>query len=145
VPTDKYYTFMDQTQIDTKFRLVAGDDLADVHARLIDAALVLNQPLETFFAYYPPTPPEGAAAQPPPFLTVEPATVTLGALKKAETEDALIVRLEECAGEAVTARIALDGGAPREIAFGPYALRSFKITRDGTWTEVNLLEEPITT
>src|SRR5205807_4355640 len=41
------------------------------------------------------------------FVRVEPAHVILSALKKAEDEDALVVRLYEYAGQKATARIAV--------------------------------------
>ncbi|MBZ0299872.1 MAG: hypothetical protein K8J31_09035, partial [Anaerolineae bacterium] len=87
--TDQSFTWMDQTQIDTGFRLLAGADGDAIAAQLIPAALELNQPLERFFAYYPPSPLSGAPQQPEAFLSIEPATIVLGALKKAEGEDAL--------------------------------------------------------
>jgi alpha-mannosidase len=140
----KSYTFMDQGQIDTRFRLIAGADAADVAARLIPAALELNQPLECFFAYHPPSSPAGAPATPQPFLQIEPATVMLGALKQAEREEALVIRLAETVGQAVTARVQLEGDAPQSIPFQPYQIKTFKVSRgaaDLTWTACNLLEE----
>jgi alpha-mannosidase len=117
--------------------LLAG---RDVTASLIPAALELNQPLERFFAYHLPRSPQAAW---PPFLSVEPATVVLGALKKAEQDDALIVRLVEMAGQPVTATVRLEGGALESIAFAPYEIKTFKVSRDGRWQPTNLLEEAV--
>lgn len=144
IPTDKSYTFMDQEQIDTRFRLLAAQDKDEVAAQLITAALELNQPLERFFSYYPPTPPEGAPSRPRPFLTVEPATIALGALKKAEREDTLIVRLVETVGRTTTATIQLEDDSPQRVEFAPYQIKSFKVTKDAediVWQLCNLLEE----
>lgn len=147
VPLDKSYTFMDQTQIDTAFRVVAGADDADTARRLTMAALTLNQPLDSFFTFYPPTLPADAPTQPAPFLHVQPETVTLGALKKAESEDALIVRLQETAGQATQATLMLAEATPFTADFTPYQIRSFKVRRSTngavTWTPVNLLEAAI--
>ncbi len=52
---NKSYTFMDQEQISTKFRIVAGTDRAETARALVAAAQELNHPLEKFFAYYAPT------------------------------------------------------------------------------------------
>jgi len=137
------YTFMDQEQIDTRFRLVGGSSAQDVAAQIIPAALELNQPLERFHTYFPPTPPAKPSEAALPFLQISPSSVALGALKKAETEDALIVRLVEMTGQPVTAEIALAGGTTHTLAFRPNEILTFKIRRtaDGvTWQPCNLLE-----
>ncbi|MBE2267958.1 MAG: hypothetical protein IAE80_06975 [Anaerolinea sp.] len=139
----KSYTFTDQEQINTRFRLVAGADRAATARALVAAAHELNLPLERFFIYAPPTLPPGASAQPVPLITVTPSNVVIGALKRAETSEALVVRLQETGGEHVTARIELDGAPPLEAEFTPYQLRTFRISRGGAWTPCNLLEEPI--
>jgi alpha-mannosidase len=133
----KPYTFMDQGQIDTGFRIVAGDN---IHEPLVAAALDLNQPLERFFIYSPPSTPEQQEIT-VPFLSIEPSTVVLGALKKAEREDSLIIRLVETAGTAVTATATLENGTPQTIDFNPYEIKSLKIGRDGQWRACNLIEE----
>jgi alpha-mannosidase len=139
--TSQSWTYMDQEQIDTRFRIIADADAGDVAARLVPAALELNQPLERFFVYHAPSAPQGAPEQPVPFLHIEPATVILGALKKAEREDALAVRLAETIGQAVTAQVRLEGGAPQSIEFRPYEIKTFLVGKDGAWTPCNLLEE----
>jgi alpha-mannosidase len=141
---NRSYTFMDQEQIDTRFRLIAGQDRAAVTANVIPAALELNQPLEHFFAYYPPTPPDHAPAQAVPFLSAEPETVAIGAIKKADRGDALIIRLYETVGRTTTATIRFEGSAPQTATFGPHEIRTWRVTRndDGiTWQACNLLEE----
>ncbi len=117
-----------------RFRILAGDH---VQKDLIPATLELNQPLEYFFTFSPPTP---ITDDTRPFLRIEPATVILGALKKADHEDALIVRLVESAGEAITAQISLEGGAAQEIAFRPFEIKTFKVSKTGIWAASDLLE-----
>jgi alpha-mannosidase len=141
VPIEKSYTFMDQTQIDTRFRIVAGSASESTAEQIILAAHELNQPLECFYTYYGATLPENAPAQVPSFVQITPSTVTIGAIKKAETEDALIIRLQESAGQTTTAQIALEGGTTHTAEFTPYQIRTFKLTRDGRWLPSNLLEE----
>jgi alpha-mannosidase len=134
------YTFMDQEQIDTRFRLLAGPQAEAVAALLIPAALELNQPFERFFSYNPPTSP--APANPAPFLSVDVPTVSLAALKKAEDGDALIVRLAETVGKPVTAQIRLENGSLQAMDFAPFEIKTFKLDRhDRRWTPCNLLEE----
>lgn len=142
--TAKSYTFMDQGQIDTRFRLLAGASSDAVAKQLIPAALELNQPLERFFSYFPPSSPENAPAQPAPFLQIEPPTVALSALKKAERDNSLIIRLSETIGQRVTAHVSLEGGAAHSIEFQPYEIRTFKIRKrkgEITWQVCNILEE----
>jgi alpha-mannosidase len=141
VPTDKSYTIMDQERIDTRFRLLAGDKGAATDAALVLAAQELNQPLERFFVYYPPTLPEDAAKNAEPFVTVTPSSVVLAALKKAEGEDALIIRVQETVGTHSDAEIRVQGTQPLHIALPPFALRTFRLGRDGRWVVCNLLEE----
>jgi alpha-mannosidase len=142
--TSLSFTWMDQTQIDTSFRLVAGADKTAVASQLISAALELNQPLERFFVYYPPSQPANAPEKVASFLTVEPQTVVLGALKKAETEDALIIRLHETIGQDTHAQVTLENDAPRSIQFRAHEIKTFKVTRQAagvSWQETNILEE----
>lgn len=141
---NRSYTFMDQEQIDTHFRVLAGRDRAATVAQLIDAALELNQPLESFFAYYPPTAPTGAPARPEPFLQVSPNTIVTGAIKKADAQDALIIRLHETAGQPTTAQIRFEGGDAQDVQFQPFEVKTWCVTREAgkiAWDETNLLEE----
>jgi alpha-mannosidase len=138
------YTYMDQTQLDLRFRLLADTNPQKLAADLIPAALELHQPLERFFAFHAPTPPAEAPSAPVPFLSVEPATIALGALKKAEDAEALVVRLVETTGQATTAQVKLEDGAVQEIRFRPFEIKTYMIARQGeriTWTACNLLEE----
>ena len=141
VSTEKSYTFMDQTRVDTRFRLLAGPQAAQTGAALTLAAAELNQPLERFFAYHTATLPQGAPEQPGSALSVTPSTVMLTALKKAETQDALVVRLQETAGKTTRARVLLESAPPLETRFRPYEIKTFVIERGGCWTAANLLEE----
>jgi alpha-mannosidase len=124
--------------------LIAGANSEAVAKQLVPAALELNQPMEKFFAFFPPTPPENAPAQPAPFLLIEPATVVLGALKKAERDNSLIVRLAETIGQRVTAQASLEGGAAQSVEFQPYEIKTFKVKKQKgeiVWQPCNILEE----
>lgn len=136
----KSYTWMDQGQIDTRFRIVGGQDVA---AQLVPLALELNQPLERFFTYFPPTVPRDAPQRAMPFLSVEPSTIMLGALKKAESEDALVIRLAETIGQPTTARVIFEGDVARRLDFKPFEIKTLLVSRDGSWRTCNILEEPI--
>lgn len=140
IPTHKAYTWMDQGQIDTRFRILSGEGVTEA---LPLAARTLNQPPDIFFSYSTPTPPSNAPQQMMPFLEVSPQTVIVEALKRSEAGDALVIRLVETAGRAVEAAITLGDDVPQMVAFRPYEIQSFKVHRDGTWTPINLLEEEI--
>ena len=129
IEPNEHHTFVDQGQIDTRFRLVAGT-VDEVAAALIPAALELNQPLDVFAVFYPPTPrldPEQASL---PFLQVSPPTVQLGALFKAEGEDALIARLVESVGRPTTATLSVEGAVDDYILnLNPFEIMTLKIKR----------------
>jgi hypothetical protein len=76
-------------------------------------------------------------------LSITPETVVLGALKKAEREESLVIRLYETAGEITTARVQLDGAPLLVVTLTPHQLRTFKIAKDGAWVACNLLEEAL--
>lgn len=105
---------------------VAGEDTVRA---LVLAALELNHPLEHFFAYHVPTMPADAPAHPAPFLAVEPPSVIVSALKKANRDDALIVRLHETAGAPTRAEVRLEGGPLFEVNLHAYGLKTLRVTR----------------
>jgi alpha-mannosidase len=140
--TTKSYTWMDQGQIDTGFRILAGVDSDKTSSELISAALLLNQPFERFFAFYPPTFSENAQTFPKPFLQIEPKTVILGALKRAENEEAIVIRLMETVGKKTRAKVDLEDST-QYFDLDPYQVRSFIVHRvDGKfhWQEIDLME-----
>jgi alpha-mannosidase len=141
---NKSYSFMDQETVKTRFRIISETDTDDIMDRLVPLTLDLNHPLESFFVYHPPTPFVNDPAQPLPFLDVEPTNIVVGALKKADTENALVIRLYEAAGKATEARIVLDGTESKTFLFGPHEIKTFCIVRKGkkkVWHICNLLEE----
>ena len=140
--TTKSYTWMDQGQIDTGFRILAGVDSEKTTSELISAALLLNQPFERFFVFYPPTFSEDAQTFPKPFIQIEPKTVILGALKRAENEEAIVLRLIETVGKQTKAKVCLEKDT-QYFDLQPYQVRSFLVRKeDGrfNWQEIDLLE-----
>lgn len=143
IPTDKAYTWMDQQQIDTRFRLIAASEEAEVIETLPLIARTLNQPPDIFFSYFPPTLPDNAPEQMLSFVEVTPRTVVVETLKRAEKGDALVLRLVETAGHQSDAHVSLQGKSIISTTFEPYEIKTFKVRRDLTWQAVNLLEEPL--
>jgi alpha-mannosidase len=107
-------------------------------------ALVLNQRptvlLESFH--------DGPLEQTGSFLSVEPETVIVGAVKLAEDGDDLVVRVVETAGREAPARIRMPASS-REFTFDirPFEIRTFRIPRDPgvDAVETDLLERPTET
>ncbi len=128
IEVNEHHTFLDQGQIDTCFRVIAGQTDV-VTAALLPAALELNQPLDVFAVFYPPTPRLDPAGAVLPFLQVSPQTVQLGALRKAEDEDALIARLIESAGKATAVTLTLEGVEMIRLDLRPFEITTLKIKR----------------
>ncbi|MCS7060994.1 MAG: glycoside hydrolase family 38 C-terminal domain-containing protein, partial [Anaerolineae bacterium] len=129
IEPDEHHTFIDQGQVDTRFRIVIGEPEV-VTEGLWPATLELNQPLDAFAVFYPPTPQINAGRASQPFLQVSPPTVQLGTLKKAEEEEALIIRLVESAGKPTTATLTLEGvEAPQPVTLAPFEIVTLKVTR----------------
>lgn len=126
IEPDEHHTFIDQGQVDTRFRLLV-DSSENLAAALIPAALELNQPVDAFAVFYPPTPRLEPAKASQPFITVSPSTVQLGALHKADGDDAMIVRLVESAGQATTATLAVLGADDYTLALKPYEIVTLKV------------------
>ena len=139
---DKDYAFMDQGIQHFSYSLLphSGDWRA---ANVIRHAAELNQPpialLETFH-------PDAALPQSDSFLTIEPSNIVVGAIKKYEDGDALVIRCYESAGVATDAAVRLPKwGRAIDARFGPCEIKTFLIPRDAAKpvAETNLLEWPM--
>ncbi len=128
IEANEHHTFQDQGQIDTRFRIVIGQP-AEVTNTLMPAALELNQPFDVFAAFFPPTPRLDVAHAVAPFLQVTPQTVQLGALRKAEDEDALIVRLVESVGMTTMTTLTLEGAELTRVELKPFEITTLKVKR----------------
>jgi alpha-mannosidase len=100
-------------------------------------AFALNRPLRFQYQYAH----EGALGPVGSLLEVTPAHVTAATVKRAEDGDALIVRLFENEGQEADATVTLRGLPAIEVKVRPWELKTLRVERDGTWQEVNLLEE----
>jgi alpha-mannosidase len=132
IEPNERHTFIDQGQIDTAFRLVVGTP-DDVAARISPTAATLNQPLDMFAVFYPPMPRQSGEDAARPFVRIEPATVQLGALKKADGDDALVLRLVESAGRATKATVHVDGmKRAKTLTLRAHEIRTLRaVRRDG--------------
>lgn len=141
--TEIAHDFMDLGENRFRFALLPGST-ATLRSRL---------PRLTERLSLPPTPlvhfPLGASAQAgaapeTDLIEVSGNGVELGAIKPAEREDALIVRLVERAGRPATAALTVAGRVDRwPVLLQPYEIVTLRIDRAGVICECNLLEEPL--
>jgi alpha-mannosidase len=130
IEPDEHHTFIDQGQIDTRFRVLVdtAESLAD---SLIPVALELNQPMDAYAAFYPPTPRLEPAKATQAFAQVSPTTVQLGALYKVEGDDAMIARLVESAGQTTEATLSVIGADDYTLTLKPYEIVTLKVKYGG--------------
>jgi alpha-mannosidase len=85
-----------------------------------------------------------------PFLSLKPASIRLLACKRSWDGQALVIRLQEAAGKRTRGELRVSG--PRKnpagnlpplipLVFEPFEIRTLRLTRDGTWNEVRMIEE----
>jgi alpha-mannosidase len=85
-------------------------------------------------------------------ITLAPASIRLLACKRSWDGEALIVRLQEAVGRKTRAalRISLrktdqeQGHVPQvlvPLSFQPFEIKTLRVGRDGTWSEVRMIEE----
>ncbi len=101
----------------------------------------LNNPPTTVFS----NPHEGKYPSASSLVTCQPDNVLLGAIKLAEEEDKVIVRLFESAGRATqcTVRFPLaDVGF--SCGIGPWEIKTFALAEDGRVVETDMLERSLT-
>jgi alpha-mannosidase len=133
---DGIYPFIDQGRQTFRYSILphAGDWRATGTAR---AAMELNaEPITVLET--------GHAGSMPPtasFLRCTASSVVVGVLKRAEVGDALVLRAHETWGRPAAGRIELPrSGVGFDVAFAPWQLRTFRIERDGSVRETDLLE-----
>lgn len=131
IEPNEHHTFIDQGQIDTSFRVLVGT-AKEITQALAPAAAELNQPVEMFAVFYPATPHLDPQKAVQPFLQISPATVQLGALRKAQGEDALIARVVESVGQPTTMTLNVEGAEDDfTLDMDPFEIVTLKISRAG--------------
>lgn len=139
-PATRDYSYIDQgIQHFTYTLLPHPGDWTD--AQSVRRAAELNQPAIPMIETYHTGPLPPAASH----LAVEPDTIAMGSLKRAEDDDALIVRCYETAGRPTRATIHLPAwNRLVETSFSPFEIKTFRIPEDDEQpvVEVNLIEWP---
>jgi alpha-mannosidase len=134
-PISNLYSYQDQGVQKFRYRIYPHAGTWDT-AHTVQIAAELNQPAIALNGTFH----EGTLPQSGSFLSVDAPNVIVGAMKKAEDGDDLILRVVETSRRATTTRIELLGRA-FEATFAPSEIKTFRIPKDGEITEVNLLEE----
>jgi alpha-mannosidase len=139
VPQDRFTPRIDQGERLFRFWLNAGP--TDERLAAIDReALVRNeQPMALSFF------PSGDGTKPGPFVTLSDKVVQLAALKRSEDGQRLIIRLFEPTGRKRSTTLALPSlGLKTKVSLGPFEIKTLALDPEcGTWTETNLMEEPL--
>ena len=74
-------------------------------------------------------------------LSLTPSTIRLLALKRSEDGKSLILRLQESAGQSAASRLSFTAPACTiRLRFRPLEIKTVRVNRHGTWTEVDPLE-----
>jgi alpha-mannosidase len=139
VPPDRFTPRLDQGEHHFRFWLNAGNSSHRLEALERESQLHLQPPL-----IYPLFP-SGTGTPPQPLLQVEDPAVVVTALKKAEEDHRLLVRLWEPTGQYRRCRLHFPAfGFSASIELPPSAVLSFLVDPEQKrLTEVTLLEEPV--
>ena len=131
---DEEYSYVDQGIQHFAYALIPHDGCWR-KAGVMKAAALMNQPLITAFETFH----KGALPLRSSFMSVDRENIQMTALKKAYRSEDTIVRLFESFGEKTEVNIELFG-TKFTAEFGPYEIKTFKLSADGTVHEVDLLE-----
>lgn len=131
------YRFMDQGEQRFRYRLIPHSTgwwgAGTVHL----AAALAYPPVARLASFHDGTLPRHAS-----FLEVDPSSIMVTALKRAEEGDAVILRCYEPFGERTRARIRIERlRCAIEAEFAPHEIKTFRILPSGSVEEVDLLEE----
>jgi alpha-mannosidase len=136
---DRYTPRIDQGERLYHFWLNAGQP-AERLAQVGREALLHNEkPMVVSFF------PTGEGAASLPLVVLSDDAVLLTALKKAEKDNCLILRLFEPTGKACRTHVSLPwAGMEQEVALGAFEIRTYKVdVEKHTWETVNLVEESL--
>jgi alpha-mannosidase len=135
VPANDNNAWQDQGRQERSFWLVRG--VGDYRTLNLDRRALEFQTLAEYVvdSRHPGREPWEAS-----FLSVSPANIIATAVKKAEDDDRLIVRLQETTGQATHATVASERFKwSHPVSLGAWEIKTVAI-RGGTISEVNLLE-----
>ena len=128
------YSFMDQGISEFNY-IVKPHAGSWKTAGTVKEALLLNQPLVTMFETFH----DGNLPQKNSFLKIDADNIIMTALKRPLHGEGMIIRFYEAIGQATSTRVDLMGTGCA-IDFKPFEIKTFHVSNDGSWKEVNLLE-----
>ncbi len=130
-------TVMDQGVHEMRLLLMAGD-LADLRRTVTGLAEWLSAPPFVL----PHFPIGGQTHASEELLSIVPRSVRLTACKQSWDGRALILRLQETAGEKVAAKIHISRPeGSMEMDFNPFEIKTIRVEKVGDWKEVEMIEE----
>ncbi len=136
------WKFMDIGVHEIRLLVTAGDP-GKVRSMLPGLADYLAAPPAAY-----PHLPSGLWADQTELLSLTPARIRLLACERSSAGDALIVRLQEATGRRTRARLGVampfremrSGGPTIRLAFKPFEIKTVRVEKDGTWSEVRMIE-----
>ena len=134
---NRYIPRQEQGIRHAKFTLLFGAQAATAETTA-RAAYECNIPLDPF-VYFPTRRVE--KPKPMSFASTDAPNVFLTVIKKAENGDSLILRLWETGGKETRCNLAVEGNW-FPVAIGAWQLKTFRLGRNGTMTECDLIERP---
>lgn len=135
---NRYIPRQDQGLRTNRFTLVFGAPAASREA-MARTAYEMHVPLEAFI-YFPTQ-----RRQPPAvssFVQIDADNVLLTAIKQSQDGEALILRCWEVAGKTTSYTLTVQGQA-HHVTIGAHRLQTFRLRRDGSLVETDLLERPL--
>jgi alpha-mannosidase len=139
IPKDRFMNRIDQGQRNYKFWFNAGK-LGDRLEKIDRESLVKNEkPFALSFF------PNGDGKTPKPLAILSDNAVQITTMKKAESNDDMIIRLFEPTGKNRTATLSLPAiGKTIKINLGKFEIKTIRINaKTGKYFETDLLEKPI--
>jgi alpha-mannosidase len=139
LPEDRYSPRIDQGERVFRFWLNAGS--VNERWQVIDREALACNEKPVALSFFP----QGGTREPEPFITLSDSAVQMTALKKAEASDDLVVRLFEPTGRERTTVVSLPSARlEKEVSLQGFEIRTLRIdVKNRTWTEVNLVEQPV--
>jgi len=139
VSQDRHIPRIDQGE--RLFRFWINGGRAAGRLKSIDREALVKNEKPFILAYFP----AGRGKQPLPFIVLSDEVVQVGALKKAEDGNDLIIRLFEPTGERRTTVLSLPWAQARKrITLSPFEIRTLRFSPNTRrFTETDLLERPL--
>jgi alpha-mannosidase len=138
VPQDRYLPRVDQGERLYRFWINGGEK--DDRLEKIDREALVHNEKPMALSFFPP----GFGEKPKPFITLSDDVVQISAVKQAQDDKGLIVRLFEPTGSARETVLSLPfAGLSVELSLGAFEIRTLRIdVSNGKFEDTDLLERP---